>query len=184
MCLQSAQLSKQESGRPSPCVSIGKGGARTDEETTQCRRGLAAIQGIPPITPIVPISLMQRWRAQSRTLRAADCCADTARRCLAASPAKGSVSVEVSRWLLRPSAMTSHILDGLARRAPEHMPTDDCVFCDIIARRAPAHIVGETDAYLAFLDVLPIRAGVFAWRLHTHNRTHTSRAQDACCAFS
>ncbi len=34
-----------------------------------------------------------------------------------------------------------------------------CVFCDIIARRAPAHIVYEDDATVAFMDIAPIHEG-------------------------
>jgi histidine triad (HIT) family protein len=34
-----------------------------------------------------------------------------------------------------------------------------CVFCDIIARRAPAHIVYEDDDLIAFLDSRPITDG-------------------------
>ncbi|GAB4406045.1 MAG: HIT family protein [Anaerolineales bacterium] len=34
-----------------------------------------------------------------------------------------------------------------------------CVFCDIIARRAPAHIVYEDEATVAFMDIMPIHEG-------------------------
>lgn len=34
-----------------------------------------------------------------------------------------------------------------------------CVFCDIIARRAAAHIVYEDDATVAFMDIMPIHEG-------------------------
>jgi histidine triad (HIT) family protein len=34
-----------------------------------------------------------------------------------------------------------------------------CVFCDIIARKAPAHIVYEDDDLIAFLDSRPITDG-------------------------
>ena len=37
---------------------------------------------------------------------------------------------------------------------------DDCVFCDIISGYKEAYIIAETDMYLAFLDILPIRAGM------------------------
>jgi histidine triad (HIT) family protein len=45
------------------------------------------------------------------------------------------------------------------------MPTDAandrgrCVFCDIVARRAPAHIVYEDETTLAFLDIFPFTRG-------------------------
>ncbi|MBY6540190.1 HIT family protein [Rhodococcus sp. BP-349] len=35
----------------------------------------------------------------------------------------------------------------------------ECVFCDIVARRAPATIVHETDSVLAFLDIRPVTRG-------------------------
>ena len=44
--------------------------------------------------------------------------------------------------------------------------TDDCVFCDIISGNKEAYIVAETDMYLAFLDILPIRAGMWQMILH------------------
>lgn len=34
-----------------------------------------------------------------------------------------------------------------------------CVFCDIIARRAQAHIVYEDEATVAFMDILPVHEG-------------------------
>ncbi|MGD1100014.1 MAG: HIT family protein [Thermoplasmata archaeon] len=34
-----------------------------------------------------------------------------------------------------------------------------CVFCDIVARRAPAHIVYEDDSTLAFLAMYPVTRG-------------------------
>jgi len=34
-----------------------------------------------------------------------------------------------------------------------------CVFCDIVARRVPAHIVYEDEATLAFMDIAPIHEG-------------------------
>jgi histidine triad (HIT) family protein len=41
-------------------------------------------------------------------------------------------------------------------------PAEDgkhCVFCDIIQRRAPAHIIYEDDSTLAFLDIFPFTRG-------------------------
>lgn len=35
----------------------------------------------------------------------------------------------------------------------------DCVFCDIVAGTAPAHIVYSDDEVVAFLDISPITAG-------------------------
>lgn len=35
----------------------------------------------------------------------------------------------------------------------------DCIFCKIVAREVPAHIVFEDDQVLAFLDIHPVRTG-------------------------
>lgn len=35
------------------------------------------------------------------------------------------------------------------------MKTEHCIFCDIVARTQPAHIVHETDEVLAFQDIRP-----------------------------
>ncbi|MBY6366421.1 HIT family protein [Rhodococcoides corynebacterioides] len=37
--------------------------------------------------------------------------------------------------------------------------TPECVFCDIVAGRAPATVVHETDTTLAFLDIRPVTTG-------------------------
>ncbi|MCI4336082.1 MAG: HIT family protein [Thermoplasmata archaeon] len=34
-----------------------------------------------------------------------------------------------------------------------------CIFCDIVARRAPGHILYEDDTSLAFLDIFPFTRG-------------------------
>jgi histidine triad (HIT) family protein len=39
------------------------------------------------------------------------------------------------------------------------VPPDKCVFCKIIARKLPAHIVYEDDRYIAFLDSAPFNEG-------------------------
>jgi histidine triad (HIT) family protein len=36
---------------------------------------------------------------------------------------------------------------------------DDCIFCEIVAGRAPASIVYEDDVALAFLDIQPVNSG-------------------------
>lgn len=54
--------------------------------------------------------------------------------------------------------MTSHLIDRLAHERTD--AASACIFCGIIARKQEAHIVAETDEYVAFLDTLPIRAGV------------------------
>ncbi|NLF02853.1 MAG: HIT family protein [Anaerolineales bacterium] len=36
---------------------------------------------------------------------------------------------------------------------------DTCIFCEIVARRAPASIVAEDDWCLAFLDIRPVTRG-------------------------
>ena len=35
----------------------------------------------------------------------------------------------------------------------------DCIFCKIIAKEIPAHIVWENDQFLAFLDMIPVNPG-------------------------
>jgi histidine triad (HIT) family protein len=35
----------------------------------------------------------------------------------------------------------------------------DCVFCNIVARKIPAHVVYEDDEIIAFLDIRPINPG-------------------------
>ena len=37
--------------------------------------------------------------------------------------------------------------------------SDDCIFCAIVARRAPAHIFYEDESSLAFLDIFPFTRG-------------------------
>lgn len=34
-----------------------------------------------------------------------------------------------------------------------------CVFCDIIKRKSPAHVVYENDQLISFLDIEPINEG-------------------------
>src|SRR5688572_10187817 len=34
-----------------------------------------------------------------------------------------------------------------------------CIFCDIVAKKAPASIVYEDDRYMAFMDLFPMRPG-------------------------
>lgn len=42
---------------------------------------------------------------------------------------------------------------------PDGGPAEPCVFCDIIARRAPAYIVYEDERSMAFLDIYPFTRG-------------------------
>lgn len=78
------------------------------------------------------------------------------------------VCVVTDRWARRRPAraqdvaMTSHFLDRVRTHDKRRSDNEesDCIFCDIIARKQPAYIVAETDDYMAFLDGLPIRAGV------------------------
>ena len=39
------------------------------------------------------------------------------------------------------------------------MSETNCIFCGIVARRAPAHIVDENERALALLDINPLAAG-------------------------
>lgn len=61
-------------------------------------------------------------------------------------------------------AMTSHFLDRIRmhdqNRQNQHQE-NDCLFCLIVARKQSAFIVAETNEYMAFLDTLPIRTGMF-----------------------
>jgi histidine triad (HIT) family protein len=34
-----------------------------------------------------------------------------------------------------------------------------CIFCDIVAKRQPAHIVFEDDKVMAFMDIMPVNRG-------------------------
>ncbi|MGI0149041.1 MAG: HIT family protein, partial [Thermoplasmata archaeon] len=38
-------------------------------------------------------------------------------------------------------------------------PRPDCIFCQIVRREAPASIVYESEATLAFLDIRPMTPG-------------------------
>src|SRR5262245_6370033 len=38
-------------------------------------------------------------------------------------------------------------------------PRDDCVFCDVVAGRQPAHVVYDDDRCLGFLDMRPVFPG-------------------------
>ncbi len=42
---------------------------------------------------------------------------------------------------------------------PARSSSPPCVFCDIIARRAPAHVVFEDASAIAFLDIFPFTRG-------------------------
>jgi histidine triad (HIT) family protein len=39
------------------------------------------------------------------------------------------------------------------------VPEDECVFCKIVARKLPGHILYEDEEYIAFLDISPFSAG-------------------------
>ncbi|PMB05507.1 HIT family protein [Fischerella thermalis CCMEE 5273] len=39
------------------------------------------------------------------------------------------------------------------------MKHEDCIFCDIVEKKAPASIVFEDDKVLAFLDISPVNTG-------------------------
>ena len=55
----------------------------------------------------------------------------------------------------------SHIRpSGVARSMVAPAPVaDGCVFCQIVSRRAPSHIVAEDPKTLTFLDLFPITRG-------------------------
>ncbi|KAJ3211079.1 hypothetical protein HDU67_004787 [Dinochytrium kinnereticum] len=39
------------------------------------------------------------------------------------------------------------------------MPSKECIFCNIVQRQSPSHIVYEDDKILAFLDIAPLTKG-------------------------
>src|SRR5712692_6090587 len=39
------------------------------------------------------------------------------------------------------------------------MPMTDCIFCKIVARSLPSHVIYEDEHVLAFLDIHPVRTG-------------------------
>lgn len=47
---------------------------------------------------------------------------------------------------------------------------DDCIFCKIVRKEIPAHIVFENDEHLAFLDIRPLSAGHTLVIPKTHHR--------------
>ncbi|WFD07289.1 hypothetical protein MVES1_002650 [Malassezia vespertilionis] len=53
--------------------------------------------------------------------------------------------------------MTSYFMEKLGQHGKGSMAPEECVFCDIVARRQQAFIVYEDASTMAFLDVLPIR---------------------------
>lgn len=55
--------------------------------------------------------------------------------------------------------MTSPFLDRVNQH-DKWYKADDCIFCDIISGNKEAYVVAETEMYMAFLDILPIRAGM------------------------
>ena len=63
------------------------------------------------------------------------------------------------RVSFRARVMTSPFLDRVNQH-DKWYKADDCIFCDIISGNKEAYVVAETDMYMAFLDILPIRAGM------------------------
>lgn len=55
--------------------------------------------------------------------------------------------------------MTSHFLDRVNKHDKRY-EAEECVFCDIVSRHKEAYVISETDMYMAFLDILPIRTGM------------------------
>lgn len=146
------------------------------EETRQCRGASAPSRGILPRGPTGPTGPTQKCTARIHTSRSLHCSAGRAAH-RPPRPRRRAVpsGVECGGGGLLP-AMTSHLLDRLKSHDDRRMPKGECVFCDIIERRQPAYIVAETDDVIAFLDVLPIRAGTST---QLTNRTHARGAQVA-----
>lgn len=70
--------------------------------------------------------------------------------------------------------MTSHLLSRLKRQDDQRKREESCIFCNIIEGKEPAHIVYETDDCVAFLDILPIRAGAL---ILSYRRPHPRRPE-------
>lgn len=51
---------------------------------------------------------------------------------------------------------------------------DDCIFCAIVAGRAPARVVYSDDSTVAFLDIFPLTRGhtLVVPRAHSHDLLH------------
>ncbi|KAI3623735.1 hypothetical protein CBS14141_003434 [Malassezia furfur] len=77
--------------------------------------------------------------------------------------------------------MTSHLLSRLKRQDDQRKPGESCIFCSIIEGKEPAYILYETDECVAFLDILPIRAGhiLVIPKDHVKNISDLSSSQSA-----
>lgn len=60
---------------------------------------------------------------------------------------------------------------------------DSCVFCGIIAKTIPSHIVYETDEVLAFLDIHPVHPGHVLVVPKQHAETLTDLSQSALATW-
>jgi histidine triad (HIT) family protein len=71
------------------------------------------------------------------------------------------LGAEALRLTRRPAALpfSGKRLGLHASRFPRGVSRMDCIFCAIVAGRAPAHRVWEDAAHVAFLDIRPIAAG-------------------------
>jgi len=55
---------------------------------------------------------------------------------------------------------------------------NDCIFCKIVAKEAPAHIVWEDDAHVAFLSIFPNTEGVTVVIPKEHKESYAFNLED------
>ena len=56
----------------------------------------------------------------------------------------------------------------------EHIEPDGCIFCKIVRKEAPAHVVHEDDRVLVFMDIFPVADGhtLIIPKAHATNLLH------------
>lgn len=60
----------------------------------------------------------------------------------------------------------------------EHIDPVACIFCRIVSRQAPAHVVFEDERVLVFMDIFPVADGhtLVIPKAHATNLLHTDEA--------
>lgn len=59
---------------------------------------------------------------------------------------------------------------------------DSCIFCDIAARKAPAHIIWEDEEHVAFLSIFPNTEGFTVVIPKTHYKSYAFDQEDKVLA--
>lgn len=59
---------------------------------------------------------------------------------------------------------------------------DSCIFCDIAARKAPAHIIWEDEEHVAFLSIFPNTEGFTVVIPKTHYKSYAFDQEDRVLA--